>query len=81
MIAFRATRQKPIWPGYYIAVKVIKAFPKTGFYLYHSMVDRTERGLGREKANHLKKEERKKHPLESFHRDEESELEVECDPQ
>lgn len=50
MIAFRATRQKPIWPGYYIAVKVIKAFPKTGFYLYHSMVDRTERGLGREKA-------------------------------
>lgn len=47
MVASRAREEKYILPGHFTVVKSIKAFPKMRFYLYHPMVDRTER-LGTE---------------------------------
>lgn len=74
MTAVRTSTEKHIQPGHYTVAKWIKAFPKMGFYLYHSVVDRTELDTGhREKVNHLKgKDKREKYPLEYCLRNKES---------
>ena len=46
MIAVRDATEKCIWPGHYMVAEGIKAFPKTGFYLYYPIVNRTELETG-----------------------------------